>query len=187
MFNQTLIAYASRYGSTKDIAERIARVLQQQGLNTSVKAAEDVTSIKPYDAVIVGSAVYTGGWLPEAQEFLESFQDELATKAVWVFSSGPVTDEDPVAVLGGWKIPESLHKTLAVIRPRDIALFSGKVDVDKLSIEDYLMTSSLRGMSGDYRNWAAIEGWAKEISLVLTKAVAFSATPPLVKKSQATP
>jgi menaquinone-dependent protoporphyrinogen oxidase len=172
MFNETLIAYASRYGSTKEIAERIASVLKQQGISTSVKAAEDITSIEPYDAVIVGSAVYTGTWLPEAKEFLESFQDDLAKKDVWIFSSGPATDDDPVAVLGGWKIPESLKKTLEVIRPQSVALFSGKIDAAKLSIEDYLMSSSLRGVSGDYRNWAVIEGWAKEIAFALTRTVA---------------
>jgi menaquinone-dependent protoporphyrinogen oxidase len=172
MFNQTLIAYASKYGSTKEIAERIAKVLQQQGIRATVHAASEVGNLAPYDAVVIGSALYGGNWLPQARDFIERFSDELASKEVWVFSSGPATHDDPVNLLGGWHIPESLKDTLNSIRPQSIVLFSGKIDVTKLSTEDYLVSSSLRGTSGDYRNWAAIEGWAKEIALVLTRLVA---------------
>jgi menaquinone-dependent protoporphyrinogen oxidase len=176
MFGQTLIVYASRYGSTKEIAERIASVLKEQGISATLKVAEEVTAIDSYDAVIVGSALYNGTWLPEAKEFLESFQTELAKKDVWVFSSGPATDDDPVTVLGGWKIPEQFKHILDVIRPQAIVLFSGKIDAAKLSSEDYLVSSSLRGVSGDYRNWQTIEGWAREIAFALTRAVAAGGT-----------
>ncbi len=176
MFGQTLIVYASRYGSTKEIAERIASVLREQGINTTLNAAEDVTGLDSYDAVIIGSALYNGTWLPEAKEFLESFQAELANKDVWLFSSGPATDDDPVTVVEGWKVPEPLKHTLEVIRPQAVALFSGKIDAAKLSTEDYLVSSSLRGVSGDYRNWQTIEGWASEIAFALTRAVAAGGT-----------
>jgi menaquinone-dependent protoporphyrinogen oxidase len=172
MFNQTLIAYASKYGSTKEIAEGIARVLQAQGIATTVQVAGDVRSVASYDAVVVGSAVYGGTWLPEAANFIEQFKDDLARKEVWVFSSGPATHEDPVTVLGGWHVPENLKTALALIRPQAVALFSGKIDASKLSAQDYLVSSSLRGTSGDYRNWSVIEGWAEEIAFTLTRLVA---------------
>jgi menaquinone-dependent protoporphyrinogen oxidase len=176
MFNQTLVTYASKYGSTKEIAERIASTLQQQGISTTVQTASDVSSLAPYDAVVIGSALYGGNWLPQARDFIEKFQDALAKKEVWVFSSGPATHDDPVHVLGGWHSPESLKDSLNIIRPQSIILFSGKMDVTKLSAEDYLVSSSLRGTSGDYRNWSAIEGWAKEISFALTRLVAAGAS-----------
>jgi menaquinone-dependent protoporphyrinogen oxidase len=176
MFNQTLVTYASKYGSTKEIAERVAKVLQTQGITTTVQAASEVNSLAPYDAVVVGSSLYGGNWLPQARDFIEKFRDALANKEVWVFSSGPATHDDPVHVLGGWHIPESLKDTLNVIRPQSIVLFSGKIDVTKLSAEDYLVSSSLRGTSGDYRNWSVIEGWAKEIAFTLTRLVASGAS-----------
>lgn len=176
MFNQTLIAYASKYGSTKEIAEHIAGVLQRQGIVTTVQAAHDVRSVSAYDAVVIGSAVYGGTWLPEAADFITKFRDELARKEVWVFSSGPATHDDPVQLLGGWRVPENLQATLSVIRPQATALFSGKIDVTKLSAQDYLVSSSLRGTSGDYRNWSAIEGWAEEIAFALTRLVAGGGT-----------
>jgi menaquinone-dependent protoporphyrinogen oxidase len=172
MFSQTLVTYAGKYGSTKEVAERIAKVLQEQGIRVTVQAAAEVSSLAPYDAVVIGSALYGGNWLPPARDFLEKFRDALAQKEVWVFSSGPATHDDPVHVLAGWHVPESLKDSLNIIRPQSIVLFSGKIDVTKLSTEDYLVSSSLRGTSGDYRNWATIEGWAKEIALALTRLVA---------------
>jgi menaquinone-dependent protoporphyrinogen oxidase len=176
MFNQTLVAYASKYGATHEIAERIAKGLQQQGIPVTVQAASEVRSLALYDAVIIGSALYGGNWLPQARAFIERFRDELAKKEVWVFSSGPATHDDPVSVLGGWHIPESLKDSLNIIRPQSIVLFSGKIDVTKLSSEDYLVSSSLRGTSGDYRNWSAIEGWTREIAFALTRLVAGGGT-----------
>jgi menaquinone-dependent protoporphyrinogen oxidase len=172
MFNRTLVTYASRYGSTQEIAERIAKTLERQGIATTIQAAQDVRSIASYEAVVIGSAVYGGVWLPEAKDFIERFQKELAGKEIWVFSSGPATHDDPVKVLGGWHSPENLEETLAIIRPQATALFSGKIDATKLSAQDYLVSSSLRGTSGDYRNWSAIEGWAEEIAFALTRLVA---------------
>jgi menaquinone-dependent protoporphyrinogen oxidase len=172
MFNRTLVTYASRYGSTKEIAERIAKILEREGIATTVLAAQDVRSIATFEAVVIGSAVYGGVWLPEAKDFIERFQKELAAKEVWVFSSGPATHDDPVKILGGWHSPENLKESLAAIRPQATALFSGKIDATKLSAQDYLVSNSLRGTSGDYRNWPVIEGWAEEIALVLTRLVA---------------
>jgi menaquinone-dependent protoporphyrinogen oxidase len=176
MFNQTLITYASKYGSTKEIAEAVAKVLQQQGIRTTLEAMSEVRDLTPYEAVVMGSALYGGNWLPQARAFIEKFRDVLAKKEVWVFSSGPATHDDPVHVLGGWHISESLKDTLNIIRPQSIVLFSGKIDVTKLSAEDYLVSSSLRGTSGDYRNWAVIGGWAKEIAFTLTRLVAGGAS-----------
>jgi menaquinone-dependent protoporphyrinogen oxidase len=172
MFNQTLVTYASKYGSTQEIARRIAKVLERQGIATTVQAVQDVRSIASYEAVVVGSAVYGGSWLPEANDFVEQFQKELTSKEVWVFSSGPASHDDPVKVLGGWHSPENLEETLAAIRPRATALFAGKIDAAKLSKQDYLVSSSLRGTGGDYRNWSVIEGWAEEIAFALTRLVA---------------
>jgi menaquinone-dependent protoporphyrinogen oxidase len=176
MFNRTLVTYASKYGSTKEIAERITKVLQQHGIPAIMQAMDEVQDLTDYDAVVMGSALYGGTWLPRALNFIQRFQKVLVKKELWVFSSGPATHDDPVHVLGGWHIPENLKDTLNTIRPQSIVLFSGKIDVTKLLAEDYLVSSSLRGTSGDYRNWPVIEGWAKEIAFALTRLVAGGAS-----------
>lgn len=158
-----LIAYASNYGATKDIAEYMARILEREGMAVEVKEADTVSSLQPYDAIILGSGVYFSSWLPEASELLESFQEELTTKPVWLFSSG-------LAVIGeakGWLFPEALQPLAKRIKPEDIALFGGKVDAEQLSLDDWLINPSLRVEAGDYRNWAEIEAWAKSIAYYL--------------------
>jgi menaquinone-dependent protoporphyrinogen oxidase len=163
--SNVLIAYASKYGATRDIAKRIAQVLERSGLSAEVKEAESVSSLNDYNAVIIGSSVYFSNWLPEASELLESFQDELAAKPVWLFSSGLALLSQPK----GWLLPETLQPLVKKIKPKDVALFGGKVDAEGLSLDDWLINPSLRVEAGDYRDWAEIETWAKSIVRALKK------------------
>ena len=86
---KTLISYASRYGSTKEIAMTIGEVLESHKLAVDVFSSEKIGSLSPYHSVVLGSAVYLGYWLESASELLESFQEQLAHMPVWLFSSGP--------------------------------------------------------------------------------------------------
>jgi menaquinone-dependent protoporphyrinogen oxidase len=158
--SNVLIAYASKYGATKEIAERIALVLIRDGMRVAVKEADAVSSLQSYDAVIMGSGVYFDNWLPEASELLESFQDELAAKPVWLFSSGLTVKGEPKE----WLFPETLQPLVKKIKPKDVVLFGGKVDAGQLSLDDWLINPSLRVEAGDYRNWAEIEAWAQRIA-----------------------
>lgn len=159
-----LIAYASRYGATREIAETIGRVLRERGNAVDVRAAGEVARLEGYRAVVLGSALYSGGWLEDARELLESFEEELGRLPVWLFSSGPTVPGDPVEALGGWVHPEELRGMVAAVQPVDIALFAGKIDPDVLDLQDWLINRSMRGVSGDFRNFARIEAWAAHIA-----------------------
>jgi menaquinone-dependent protoporphyrinogen oxidase len=161
--SNVLIAYASKYGATKEIAECIALVLRREGMPIDVKEADTVSSLHPYSAVILGSALYFSNWLPEASELLESFQDELASKPVWLFSSGLALKGEPK----NWLFPETLQPFVKKIKPKAMVLFGGKVDAEQLSLYDWLVNPSLRVEAGDYRNWQEVEGWAKGIAKFL--------------------
>jgi len=166
----TLIAHASRYGATREIAEAIGRALEKRGLAVDVRPAAEVGRLEGYGGVVLGSALYSGGWLDDAREFLESFQDELAARDVWLFSSGPTTPGDPAEALGGWLFPEDLAPLVSKVRPRDVILFAGKIDPDVLGLQDWLINRSMRGLAGDFRNWPRIEAWAARIADALTAA-----------------
>lgn len=159
-----LIAYASKYGATQEIAQRVGEVLERGGAHVDVRPAEDVTSVQGFGAVVIGSGVYSANWLPDAVELLESFQDDLSSKAVWLFSSGPTAEGDPAEVLGGWTFPANLQPLIDSIHPKNVALFAGKIDANKLSLEDWLSNRSMRGVVGDYRDWQTIEAWGERIS-----------------------
>jgi menaquinone-dependent protoporphyrinogen oxidase len=161
-----LIAYASKYGSTKEIAEHIALILRREGLTVDVKDAETVSSLRLYHAVIVGSALYFDNWIASAREFLESFQDELKGKRVWLFSSG-ITGDGDFREMIDWYYPEALKELVEVIEPKDVALFGGKVDSEMLQLEDWLVNPGVRAKTNDYRDWIQIEAWAMEIAKTL--------------------
>jgi menaquinone-dependent protoporphyrinogen oxidase len=96
MDNKVLVAYASKYGSTAEIAERIGQVLTKAGLSVDVLPADRVRQLDLYRAVVLGSAVYMEKWRKEAAKLLKEREQELSGLLVWLFSSGPTGDGDPV-------------------------------------------------------------------------------------------
>lgn len=161
---RVLVAYASKYGATAGIAERIGEVLRRQGVQADVVSAERAGDLAPYTAVVVGSGVYAGNWLKGAAAFLSRHEAELATRPVWLFSDGPTGEGDPVALMKGWRFPQGLQAVADRIRPRDIALFHGALDPAKLNWAERLILRAIKAPVGDYRDWPAIEAWAGEIA-----------------------
>jgi menaquinone-dependent protoporphyrinogen oxidase len=107
-----LVAYASKYGSTAEIAEKIGEALRKEKLEVSVLATNEVRDVSKYDAVIVGSGVYAGHWLKDAVTFLENNEKGLATKPVWIFSSGPTGEGNPVDIMHGPRTSRSFMEKL---------------------------------------------------------------------------
>jgi menaquinone-dependent protoporphyrinogen oxidase len=159
-----LVTYASKYGATGEIAERIGEVLRKAGVSSEVKPVDQVSELKPYGAVILGSAVYAGQWLKEAAAFLTNNEQALAQRPVWIFSSGPTGEGDPEELIKGWRFPEGLQPMAERIQPRDIAFFSGELDVQKLNLAEKLIVKAMKAPMGDYRDWEAIESWAEDIA-----------------------
>ena len=167
MDTQILVAYATKYGATAEIAEKIGEVLSEAGLQTDVMPADKVTDLTPYRAVVLGSAVYMGKWREEAAKFLEDNEKALAERPVWLFSSGPTGEGDPVELMKGWRFPEAQQEVADRIGPRDIAIFHGAVDTKKLSLPERLILKGVKAPVGDFRDWAAITSWATAIAEAL--------------------
>jgi menaquinone-dependent protoporphyrinogen oxidase len=163
-----LIAVASRHGSTQEIAEAIAQELRAARHTVQVEKTGEVDDITGYAAVIVGSAVYMGDWLPEARQFVERHQTELAARPVWLFSSGPLGQEHPR--------PEGDPAHLAALMQDTGAqghrIFVGKLDRSDLGLAERLITKAIKPPEGDFRDWPAIRAWAQEIAAALPVAAA---------------
>ncbi len=98
---RVLISAASKHGSTAEIAESIGRVLRSAGLETIVMSPEKVASLGPYDAVVLGSAVYVGRWMDSATAFATRHEIVLKRRPVWLFSSGPLGEPpQPIDTVG---------------------------------------------------------------------------------------
>ncbi len=165
--NETvLVAYASRHGATREIAEDVARVLYERGVEVALRAADEVTDLTPYGAVVFGSAVYRGDWLLEATDFIRRFADDLERVPVWLFSSG-TAGAVPTETMRGWRAPPLLKSLLARINPRDHVLFGGRFDPHVLSLGDWWRYPSLRGVAGDFRDWGGVEAWANRVANAL--------------------
>jgi menaquinone-dependent protoporphyrinogen oxidase len=165
MNQNVLVTYASKYGATKEIAEKIAEVLRQEGLSVDVLPVDRVRNINGYGAVILGSAVYMGKWHKEAIEFLETYQKSLVDRPVWLFSSGPTGEGDPLELVEGKRLPAALQPVADRIQPRDIAVFHGHINLDKISfIEKWAIKSLVKKPFGDFRDWDLIISWATRIA-----------------------
>jgi len=185
------VVYASRHGGTAGIAARIADVLRAEGAEVVVADAANRPDPGKYDAYVIGSGVYIGRWLQEGTEFLERHQAILATRPVWLFSSGPLpgsskTTEavDPIELaLGPEDGPGSggrkkIAALSAAIQPRDHRVFLGAYDPNDppKSMQERLirMVPAAKNVlpAGDFREWDVIEAWARHIAVELTAPVA---------------
>ena len=167
MDKKILVTYASKYGTTAEIAEKIGEVLRQANLHTDVLSVKQVRDLTAYEAVILGSAVYYGKWRKDAVRFLKKKEKDLTERAVWLFSSGPSGEGDPVERLNGWRFPPPQQAVADRIQPRDITVFHGAVIPEKLSSFETKILENIKAPIGDFRDWDAITSWATSIAISL--------------------
>jgi menaquinone-dependent protoporphyrinogen oxidase len=164
MDKKVLVVYASKYGATAEIAEQVGEGLKKAGLEVEVLPAEKVKDLAEYGAVVLGSAVYAGQWRKEASDFLQGNEQALKEMPVWLFSSGPTGEGDPVETMKGWRFPEALQPVADLIGPRDMAFFMGEIDMKKLNLPERMIIMAMKAPSGDFRDWETIESWAGGIA-----------------------
>lgn len=178
MAQKVLVAYATKYGSTKEVAEAVAATLREQGLDAHVRPMKEVQQVDPYSAVVLGTPLYIGSWLKDTDRFLARHQEALQRRPVAVFALGPAGTprQPPAAVQPGPK--DQLAKQLAKVpwlKPTSTEVFAGKIDMAHLNFLDGLLAmlpaSPLHGMqSADNRDWAAIRAWATSLAASLKPA-----------------
>jgi menaquinone-dependent protoporphyrinogen oxidase len=167
---RALVTAASRYGATREIAEAIGDELRLHGLTVDVLDPEQVDSVRGYDAVVLGSAVYTGHWLAPATDLAARVSSEMAACRVWLFSSGPVGDPARGLVQKMGADPVDLPELVRQTRALEHRMFSGRLDRARLGHIQRFALCIVRGLDGDFRDWPAIRLWADEIAETLTPA-----------------
>ncbi|MGD8485351.1 MAG: flavodoxin domain-containing protein [Chloroflexota bacterium] len=156
---KVLVAVASKHGATLEIGQVIEASIHSAGLDVELKRVEEVSSLSPFDAFVIGSGVYAGHWMRPAREFIEVHEGELTQKPVWLFSSGPVGDpptphENPAEVAG-------MVKHLGA---RGHRLFPGRIEGSDLGISEKALVALVRAPDGDFRPWSEITTWAESIA-----------------------
>ena len=161
MTKKILIAYASRYGSTEQVAQAIASELTIRGETVDVQPAAQVTALAAYDAVVLGSAVRYGQWLPEAVAFVNTHQAELNNKPTAIFT---------VHILNTGADPDSVKARTAYInavrpqvKPGAEGFFAGRIDFSHMSVFDRMLCKLIKSPGGDLRDWPTIRSWSQSI------------------------
>jgi menaquinone-dependent protoporphyrinogen oxidase len=162
-----LVAYASRHGSTKGIAERIGATLVEGGSRVDVRSCEDIHNVTKYDAVVFGSPVYDQVWIAEAFTFLRRNMTSLADRRTWLFSVGTFGDRHPL--IGGLmaKEPKGVEEIIKAIGAREYRVFAGVSEAGRFSFIGRSMYRAFGGRWGDNRDWPEIDAWAHRISTEL--------------------
>ncbi|MBC7320862.1 flavodoxin domain-containing protein [bacterium] len=161
MAKRVLVAYASRAGSTAEVAERIGETLRGLEFNVDVKNVKKVTSIAQYDSIIIGSAIRMFKLLPETIKFANRFKEELKNKIVAYFIVCLTMQEDTEK--SRIQAQAYLKPLLEIKEPISIGLFGGKMDYSKLS---FIWRILFKGKvpEGDFRDWESITDWSNKLS-----------------------
>jgi menaquinone-dependent protoporphyrinogen oxidase len=165
---RVLISYASRCGSTGGVAEAMGQVLCGMGASADIRLVGNVNDLSPYHAVIVGSAIRRGKWLPEAVGFVKDNQEMLGRLPIAYFvvclTMKENTAENRSTVMA---YLDPVRKEAPKIQPVAVGLFPGALDFSKLSFVDKTVLKAKGASEGDYRDWPAVKAWASAVGPML--------------------
>jgi menaquinone-dependent protoporphyrinogen oxidase len=173
MSTSILVTYATRYGSTREVAETVAATLREHGFEADLQPMQEVRTLEGYRAVVLGAPLYIGSWHKKAQSFLSRHEKALVQRPVAIFTLGPTKPDEKE-----WKdVYTQLVKELAKypwLTPVASELFGGKYDPAKLNFLHKLMAilpaSPLYNMPAiDARDWTAIRAWANNLASKLPR------------------
>jgi menaquinone-dependent protoporphyrinogen oxidase len=156
MAGPVLVAYASKYGSTHEVAEAIAATLRQHGLLVAVRPAGEVDDLGEFGGVVLGGGIYMGRWHRDARGFARHFAAELEDVPVALFALGPVDDEPEHRASSEKQFAVALDKLS--FEPIATEVFGGAIDPRKLAFPFNRMPAA------DIRDWDAVRAWATELA-----------------------
>jgi menaquinone-dependent protoporphyrinogen oxidase len=156
MAGPILVAYASRYGTTGEVATSIAATLRERGLKVEILPAEEVEDLSPYAGVVLGGGIYIGRWHRNARGFARLFENELRRVPVAVFALGPVTDKPKDTADSALQLRRNLKRL--PIEPFDARVFGGAFDPSRVGFPFNRLPAA------DVRDWDAIREWAATLA-----------------------
>jgi menaquinone-dependent protoporphyrinogen oxidase len=155
-----LIAYATKNGSTQEVAVAIAEELRARGREVEVQVAREIQTLEGYQSIILGAPIYMGLWHRDAHAFLRHYHKILLERPVVIFALGPTSPEVEQQQAAHTQLDRALAKH-PWLTPTALHVFGGAVDPDKLPFPFNHMPKS------DVRDWETIRAWARTIASVL--------------------
>lgn len=153
-----LVTYATKFGSTREVADRVAARLLKAGMQTEVLPAGEVRSLEGYDAVVFGGALYMFRLVGEGRRFLSRNSKALSRLPLAVFAMGPLEDTETQYFDARGHLDKTLTK-LKDVHPVEVTVFGGVLNPDKLKFP--YSNPGIKAMgASDLRDWEAIEAWS---------------------------
>ncbi|UZN01702.1 flavodoxin domain-containing protein [Cellulomonas sp. S1-8] len=155
---RVLVTVASRHGATREMGTEVAAQLRAAGHDVDEIDPDDVEHVEPYDAAVLGSAVYVGRLALGLRDLVDRQAGQLRQRPVWLFWSGPVGDPPVPATT-----PDDVTDIARTVGARDVAVFAGRLDRDGLNISERALVALTRAETGDFRDLEAVRTWSQEI------------------------
>ena len=171
MSASVLVAYATRYGSTQEVAEVGASTLRERGLAVDIQPMRKVRTLDQYRAVVLGAPLFMFHWHKDALSFLARHRAALTARPVAIFALGPTKSPTDEKEWQGSR--EQIEKELAQfpwLKPVALELFGGKFP-EKLTFPHTLLPALKNMPASDIRDWTAIRAWASNLAASLQPAV----------------
>ena len=175
MSDSILVVYATRYGSTQEVAEAVAGTLRESGLEVDIQPIRKVRTLEGYRAVVLGAPIYIGSLHKDARRFLSQHREALSERPVAVFALGPTHDDEGERQGSRAQLDKELAR-FPWLSPIALEMFGGRFDPAKLRFPDNLLASLPASPlhnepASDVRDWTTIRAWATAIANVLQEAV----------------
>ncbi len=159
---RVLVAYASKAGSTAEVAAFVARKLADAGLAVDLRRTRSVRSLEGYRVVVVGSAIRAGKWLGDASEFVKTHREALGARKTAFFTLCMTLQDDTPA--NREKVAGYLKPVREILDPDWIESFAGKMDYGRLGLGTRLIVKAMKVPEGDFRDWNVIGSWADRLA-----------------------
>jgi menaquinone-dependent protoporphyrinogen oxidase len=157
---RVLVAYGSKMGGTMGIAQLVGDALADAGFQVDVRPAPEVADLDPYDAVVIGGALYTGRWHRQARRFVKRHTGSLRERPVWLFSSGPLNGSAVEQIPPVPQVQELVER----IGARGHVTFGGRLSADA---KRFPASAMAKTHAGDWRDPERIRGWAADVAMEL--------------------
>ncbi len=173
MTKRVLVTYASETGFTQGVAEMVAKTIASDSLDVEVLLMKNVSDLSPYQAVVAGSGIQAGAWLPEAMDFIKINKQELLKKQFAAFLVCMT-----LAMKNGDQyrshVKEWMAPVRAIVPTVSENIFAGGLDINKIPKASDRMKFRLSTMlgvwkEGDHRDWDAIRNWSIELQKILSR------------------
>lgn len=161
MSNRILVVYATKAGSTAEIAAKIGEHLSERGFNVDVVNVKSKPDPKDYQAVILGSCIRMGGWLPEMMDYIKANQVALNATQTALFTVHMLNAGDDAASIAARTA--YMDKVRTLIPGTEEVYFLGSMDFSKLSMLDRFISKMVKSVESDQRDWDKIKNWSETL------------------------